>query len=84
MSGPKEFDKSFNLTYGALFFGVAFIISTTFSATTIYHQFGQTQAEMEVLKSEIDYTNERLDRKVGRVEDEVKILTAHVEELRQD
>lgn len=82
MADVKEFGKDVKVSIGAIVFGIFFIISLTFSATTIYWRFGVVEAEMNELQlviekelliqsDRIEYVNDRIDRKSGQLEDKI-------------
>lgn len=82
MADVKEFGKDVKLSLGAIVFGIFFVISLTFSATTIYWRFGVVEAQMNELhqsvKKElviqadrIEYINDRIDRKAGQLENKI-------------
>lgn len=92
MADVKEFAKDVKLSLGAIVFVGAFLISLTFSATTIYWRFGvveQQIKEMEVLIEErmkiienrVEYVDGRIDRKTGQLENKVDELKGKVESL---
>jgi len=49
-------------------------VSFTFSLTTIYWRFGQTEIEIMELREDVIYNKERTDRLRKRVEERVDIL----------
>lgn len=82
MADVKEFGKDVKVSVGAIVFGIFFVISLTFSATTIYWRFGVVEAQMNELQvviekelniqsDRIEYVNDRIDRKSGQLEDKI-------------
>ena len=83
MADIKEFEKSIKISLGALVFGIAFIISLTFSATTIYLRFGATESQIRtlenkveqeilVLEKRIEYVDGRIDKKFKQAEEKIE------------
>lgn len=81
VEGVKEMNKSISVSIGALIFGAATIIVTTFSLTTIYNQFLLQDELIRDTHNAIDRVEGRLDKKTKRNEDALKELEDRITTL---
>ena len=62
---------------------LAFVVSITFSATMIWARFLVQEHKTEQIENDINYVNDRIDKKTARIQEALEKALVEIEKLKQ-